>query len=75
MNRRRIVAIALAGIAVLLSGCKGAASAPAEKYTIRVGYFPNITHSQALIGLARGDFQKALGDNVTVQATSFNAGP
>lgn len=42
---------------------------------IRVGYFPNITHSQALIGLARGDFQKALGDNVTIEATSFNAGP
>jgi NitT/TauT family transport system substrate-binding protein len=42
---------------------------------MRVGYFPNITHSQALIGLARGDFQQALGDAVTIEATSFNAGP
>ena len=46
-----------------------------EPVTIRVGYYPNITHSQALIGLARGDFAKALGDNVTIQATEFNAGP
>ena len=42
---------------------------------IRVGYFPNITHSQALLGLARGDFQKALGSNVAIQTTVFNAGP
>jgi sulfonate transport system substrate-binding protein len=42
---------------------------------IRVGYFPNITHSQALIGLSRGDFQKALGPNVSIRTTVFNAGP
>ncbi len=43
--------------------------------TIRVGYFPNLTHSQALIGLARGDFQDALGPAVRIEPTSFNAGP
>lgn len=42
---------------------------------IRVGYFPNITHSQALIGLSRGEFQKALGAGVTIRPTVFNAGP
>lgn len=47
----------------------------AEPMTIRVGYFPNITHSQAILGLARGDFQQALGENVTIQTTVFNAGP
>lgn len=46
-----------------------------ESVTIRVGYFPNITHSQALIGLSRGDFAEAVGDNVTIVATEFNAGP
>ena len=35
---------------------------------VRVGYFPNITHSQALIGIARGDFGK-------VKPIVFNAGP
>jgi NitT/TauT family transport system substrate-binding protein len=42
---------------------------------MRVGYFPNLTHSQALVGLARGDFQKALGDQVELKTTTFNAGP
>ncbi|HCF92056.1 MAG TPA: sulfate ABC transporter substrate-binding protein, partial [Firmicutes bacterium] len=26
---------------------------------IRVGYFPNLTHAQAIIGAARGDFAAA----------------
>ncbi len=42
---------------------------------VRVGYFPNITHSQALIGLANGNFQKALGANVRIEPQVFNAGP
>jgi len=42
--------------------------------TIRVGYFPNITHAQPLLGLANGAFQKALGD-VTIDAKTFTAGP
>ena len=29
--------------------------------TIRVGAFPNITHSQAMVGKATGFFEKALG--------------
>jgi NitT/TauT family transport system substrate-binding protein len=46
-----------------------------EKKTLRIGYFPNITHAQAVIGLNDGDFQKVLGDNVTVETAKFNAGP
>jgi sulfonate transport system substrate-binding protein len=54
-----------------------AACAPrsSAKLTLRVGYFPNITHSQALIGIANGAFQKALGDNVQIDPKIFNAGP
>jgi NitT/TauT family transport system substrate-binding protein len=51
------------------------AAPTAGPQTIRVGFFPNITHSQALLGLARGDFQQALGPNVTIKTTVFNAGP
>jgi NitT/TauT family transport system substrate-binding protein len=65
----------LPAVVLFLAGCKSAPTTPSEKFTMRVGYFPNITHSQALIGVARGDFQKALGDNVTLQTTVFNAGP
>jgi NitT/TauT family transport system substrate-binding protein len=47
----------------------------AEQVTMRVGYFPNITHSQALVGLARGTFQKELGNDVKIDTKVFNAGP
>ncbi|MGD0174044.1 MAG: ABC transporter substrate-binding protein [Anaerolineales bacterium] len=75
MNKKILIRSLLLAVVLFLAGCKSAPSTPAEKFTMRVGYFPNITHSQALIGIARGDFQKALGDNVTIQATVFNAGP
>jgi NitT/TauT family transport system substrate-binding protein len=42
---------------------------------VRLGYFPNITHSQALIGVSRGDFQKELGEGVKLETKVFNAGP
>lgn len=75
MNRKILFRYLLPVAIALLAGCKSVPTTPSEKFTMRVGYFPNITHSQALVGLARGDFQKALGDNVTVQTTVFNAGP
>lgn len=43
--------------------------------TIRVGAFPNITHAQPMVGKANGWFAKAMGPNVQVRWTSFNAGP
>lgn len=45
------------------------------KVKVRIGHFPNITHSQALVGFADGTFQKALGSNVVIERKLFNAGP
>lgn len=42
---------------------------------IRVGYFPNMTHAQALVGRANGQFEKALGPGVQIEWKAFNAGP
>ena len=42
---------------------------------IRIGYFANLTHAQALVGLAEGDFARAIGSRATIEATVFNAGP
>lgn len=42
---------------------------------VRVGYFPNVTHSQALVGRARGDFDRALGSDARIDWKTFNAGP
>jgi NitT/TauT family transport system substrate-binding protein len=43
--------------------------------TLRLGYFPNINHAQAVIGVGRGDFQKVLGPDVKLETVVFNAGP
>ncbi|MGD0090237.1 MAG: aliphatic sulfonate ABC transporter substrate-binding protein [Planctomycetota bacterium] len=57
----------------------GAASGPATggipaPAQVRLGYFANLTHAQALIGVAHGDFQKAFG-SVPLKTMVFNAGP
>jgi NitT/TauT family transport system substrate-binding protein len=41
---------------------------------MRIGYFPNFNHAQAVIGLGRGDYQRAL-DGIEVRTQVFNAGP
>jgi NitT/TauT family transport system substrate-binding protein len=55
----------------------GAASVdPNRKVTLRLGYFPNMTHAQPQVGLQRGTFADALGSNVTLDMSkTFNAGP
>jgi sulfonate transport system substrate-binding protein len=41
---------------------------------LRLGYFPNVTHAAALVGLEKGLFVKELG-TTKLTPTSFNAGP
>jgi NitT/TauT family transport system substrate-binding protein len=41
---------------------------------LRIGYFPNIGHAQAVIGIGNGDYQKKLG-NIKIETQVFNAGP
>ena len=48
----------------------------ATSKALRIGYFPNLNHAQAVIGLNSGDFKKTFSkDGITVQSTVFNAGP
>lgn len=61
-------------LALTLALIWSAANARAQK-VVRVGAFPNITHSQAMIGKANGSFAKAMGPNVKIEWTTFNAGP
>lgn len=46
-----------------------------DKKSLKVGFFPNVTHAQPIVGLARGDFQKSLGEDVEIKIKLFNAGP
>jgi NitT/TauT family transport system substrate-binding protein len=47
----------------------------AGKTRLRLGYFPNITHAPALIGVARGTFGQQAGDKVNIETRVFNDGP
>jgi NitT/TauT family transport system substrate-binding protein len=52
-----------------------AASGEDGPVTIRLGYFPNLTHAPALVGLEEGTFEDRLGGDTALDATTFNAGP
>lgn len=52
-----------------------AAPARAKSGTLRLGYFPNVTHAPAIAGVEGGFFAKALGPNVKLETSAFNAGP
>jgi len=71
MSRINFVVLVISFLAALLR---------AEKVTLRVGYFPNITHAQGVIGShstreKHGWFEQRLGPDVTIQWYPFNAGP
>ncbi|GGW47673.1 lipoprotein [Streptomyces lucensis JCM 4490] len=79
---------ALAALPLLLTACgygsdstdDGAQSkvaASGKKLSVdqvKIGYFPNLTHATALVGVKEGLFQKELG-GTTVKTSTFNAGP
>ena len=76
---RKILALTLAA-ALALAGCSRAAEAPSAPPAatspaaeLRLGYFPNITHAPALIGVANGFFAQELGSTKLTTQT-FNAG-
>ncbi|GAB2847615.1 ABC transporter substrate-binding protein [Microbacterium insulae] len=64
-------------VAVMMAGCASAAAEPSEQSEVdelRLGYFANVTHAPALVGLEQGLFEDALGE-VEVTTSVFNAGP
>jgi NitT/TauT family transport system substrate-binding protein len=42
---------------------------------LRLGYFANVTHAPAVLGVGRGTFQQALGRQISLDPKIFNAGP
>ena len=52
----------------------GAGSSSKGKVTLRLGYFPNVTHATALVGVEKGIFTDKLGPNVKLELQTFNAG-
>ena len=87
-HRRLVTSSVLVALAITVAAC-GSDSKPAattassvgagpvaatSPTTVRLGYFPNITHAPALVGVEKGFFQQELGQH-TLKTSTFNAGP
>jgi NitT/TauT family transport system substrate-binding protein len=46
-----------------------------DNATLRLGYFPNLTHVQPNVGLENGAYARTLGEAVKLEVKDFNAGP
>jgi NitT/TauT family transport system substrate-binding protein len=71
------ISIALfASLLLLVIGCEKAKSqsAPAPLAEVRLGYFANLTHAQAVLGVASGDYAQAVAP-AKLSTKVFNAGP
>jgi NitT/TauT family transport system substrate-binding protein len=80
MSLKRFVLAALA-LSLIGSACgknsdppKAAAASKSAPVTVRLGYFPNITHATALVGVAKGIYAQKLGTD-KLETQTFNAGP
>src|SRR5437763_672822 len=84
--KRSIAAIAVV-VAIATAACGGGSkssksatgssgnSGSSAATTVRLGYFPNITHAVALVGIDKGILAKDLGTDKLDTSKSFNAGP
>jgi NitT/TauT family transport system substrate-binding protein len=74
----KLLALGLVAVmAVLLALVVPAGAAKkqsSEPVTLRLGYFPNVTHAPAIVGVEEKLFEKALGKNVTLELSTFNSG-
>src|SRR4051812_16189184 len=69
----RIAAVILLCVALLLGGCERTGNADTHP-RVRIGYFANVTHAQAVLGVASGEFASASAP-AEVSTKVFNAGP
>ena len=75
MDKKYIIISIILGLAIIFTSAQQSFSQTEEKKVLKIGYFPNINHAQAVIGIGNGDFQKVLGANVEIKPFIFNAGP
>ena len=71
-KRRLLAALLLAALVIATRGACGdddnepsssGGNSGEELTTVRLGYFPNVTHATAIVGVDKGIFEKNLGSN------------
>lgn len=68
-------AVSIAAVLLSVAVLAGYLSTAPSASTLRLGFLPNVTHAQALYGIATGTYQRAFGDEFAIQPMTFNAGP
>jgi sulfonate transport system substrate-binding protein len=71
LSTKQHVGAALLALALVGAACSSTTAG--ESTTLRLGYFPNLTHATAIVGVEKGFFAKHLGD-VKLETKTFNAG-
>jgi aliphatic sulfonates family ABC transporter substrate-binding protein len=78
MTRHALIPALVLSSGLILSGCAASSNAepaaPTPATELHLGYFANVTHAPALVGLEKGFFEDALGDT-ELSTEVFNAGP
>src|SRR6202158_836872 len=74
-TKRKKMKTSFGAMAAILFIAACAVHAQQKPTILRVGYFPNITHAQALVGRGKGQIEKALGAVVQVEWRACNAAP
>ena len=75
-TNRRALCVVLPALLALLAFVAGCKSKDVNlRSELRLGYFANVTHAQALVGLANGEFEKQLGTDVKFVPKLFGSGP
>jgi NitT/TauT family transport system substrate-binding protein len=69
-----LIAVSTFTLAVACGGGNSASGAPGPAPTLRLGYFANLTHAAAIVGVDRGFIHTELGDT-TLETQIFDAGP
>lgn len=75
--RSRLVAVAVAVSTLTLAAACGSTNTGGDSTPsqVRLGYYANLTHAAALVGVKKGFFADALGSKTTLKTNVFNAGP
>ncbi len=82
-GRRLWVLAITAGLALTAAACSSSSATPTSStgstssgpVTLRLGYLTNLTHASALVGVQDGYFKASMPSNVTLQTSTYNAGP
>jgi NitT/TauT family transport system substrate-binding protein len=58
----------------LLSGCAQDSNGDGDTKTVKIGYFPNLTHIATIVALEKGYFEESFGKDVKIETKTVNNG-